>query len=531
VPQITLDKYIEQLDKAGLLVRYTDEKRVDELPCIMEDNPDQAILVEHVRDCAFPFFANGYGSRAMYALSLDCEEKQVTQETARRTGLSYPAQVVPTGPCKDVIIRGDDVDLTMFPLFQHHPRDGQAYLNDTRVVSRNPDTGLINDSIQRFMYRAPNLTNVDMRARQHGGSINAARHHELGTDMPIAVCIGGPTLDVISSMMRLPGADKWDMLGGFLGEPAQVVKCETNDLTVPVNAEIVLEGRVLTSEGEIHDEGPYGEFSGTYGGGVSRNWNVVIDCITHRKDCIYQYATISGLHPGRTDMAVWQLAIEAELFTALQRASILVQDVFCPHGACNNIGYVSVKTRNGGDGMQALAIMLGGGRQQMPKLAYVFDEDIDIHDDERVKWAQAWRYNPGTDTAILPGQNMLPLDPSIGSDEPPVHIAKIGFDCTIPVVGHVDRLAYDAAVVSEPIAQPQDPGVLTEDQVTDEMEQLIRAKPSNWPEILEHFAGQPYQLLYRAFGRLRPKLGRIVDDAPRYPYTFSDVDIVYSQKK
>jgi UbiD family decarboxylase len=531
MPQITLDKYIDKLDEAGLLVRYTDPQRVDELPRIMEDNPDKAILVEHVTDCAFPFFANGYSSRAMYALSLGCDERQVSAEIARRTGLTHPAQVVKTGPCKDVIIRGDDVDLTMFPLFHHHPRDGQAYLNDTRVVSRHPDTGLINDSIQRFMYRGPNLTNVDMRSKQHGGSINASRSHELGTDMPVAVCIGGPTLDVISSMMRLPGLDKWDMLGGFLGESAKVVKCETNDLTVPVNAEIVLEGRVLTNEGEIHDEGPYGEFTGTYGGGVARNWNVVIDCITHRKDCIYQHATISGLHPGRTDMAVWQAAIEAELFTALQRAEILVQDVFCPQAACNNIGYVSIKTRNGGDAQQALAIMLAAGRQQMPKLAYVFDDDIDIHDDERVKWAQAWRYNPGTDTAILPGENMLPLDPSIGTDEPPVHIAKIGFDCTIPIVGHVDHTMYDAAVVSEPIAQPKDPGTLTEDQLTEQMEQLIRLKPSNWKEILEHFAGQPYPVVYRAFGRLRPKLGRIVDDVPRYPYTFSEVDIVYSGKK
>ena len=87
-----------------------------------------------------------------------------------------------------------------------------------------------------------------------------------------------------------------------------------------------------------------------------------------------------------------------------------------------------------------------------PKIAYVFAEAVNISNDERVKWAIAWRYNPEKETMILPGQNMLPLDPSLGTDHPPVNIFKAGFDCTIPLVGHVDRLAYEAATVSEPLA-------------------------------------------------------------------------------
>jgi len=74
------------------------------------------------------------------------------------------------------------------------------------------------------------------------------------------------------------------------------VRCETSGLTVPANAEIVLEGRVMTTEGWIHDEGSYGEYTGTYGGGLPHNNRFVVDCITYRKDAIYQYATIGGLH-------------------------------------------------------------------------------------------------------------------------------------------------------------------------------------------------------------------------------------------
>lgn len=83
-----------------------------------------------------------------------------------------------------------------------------------------------------------------------------------------------------------------------------MVKGETSDLTVPANAEIVLEGRVITSEGLVH-ESPYGEYTGTYGGGeeiLAHNWNVAIDCITYRRDAIYQHATIAETPDGRTQV-------------------------------------------------------------------------------------------------------------------------------------------------------------------------------------------------------------------------------------
>jgi len=519
--QESLADFISTLERSGLLRRYTQEKRVDELPKLMEDNPDQAVLVERVKDCAFPFFANGYGSREMYALSLDCDPKNVGREIARRAGIHYKAELVDAAPCKDVILRGEDVDLTILPLFNHHPRDGQAYLNDTRIITRNPVTGEINDAIQRMMFRSKNMTNVDMRAWFHGGSIAGLRYHEMGKDMPIAVCIGGPTLDKIASMMRSPGAgiDGWDKLGGFLGGPAKIVKCETNDLTVPANAEIVLEGRVITSEGMIHDEGPYGEFPGTYGAGLPRNWNVIIDCVTYRKNAIYQHATIGGLHPGKTDMYAFQQAIEGELFEKLQRAGILVQDVVAPADCGGNVAYARIKVVGGGDAMQTLGVMLTGCRQYMPKIAYVFDEDVDIYDDARVKWAQSWRYNPGRGTLTVPMQNTMPLDPSLKQTKPPFSVTKIGFDCTIgPDAIQAD---YEACVVTEPVALPQSVPNLSEAQLTEEMSDFIREVPRTWQQVLERFAGQPYPLVYRTFGQLRPKLGRMANASPNFPYTFS----------
>jgi UbiD family decarboxylase len=192
MPQTSLAEWVEALDRVGLLTRLKDEKRVDELPALMDENPDTAIFVEKVKDCSFPYLANAYGVRPMYALALGCDIKRVGVEIAERSSLRQKPQVVGTAPCKDVILKGDDVDLTIFPLFHHHPHDGHAYLNDTNVVSRDPNTGLIDQGIYRFMYRSKNETNIDMRNDTYGARIHAKRYQQLGKDMPIAVVIGGP---------------------------------------------------------------------------------------------------------------------------------------------------------------------------------------------------------------------------------------------------------------------------------------------------------------------------------------------------
>jgi 3-polyprenyl-4-hydroxybenzoate decarboxylase len=129
----------------------------------------------------------------------------------------------------------------------------------------------------------------------------------------------------------------------------------------------------------------------------------------------------------------------------------------------------------------------------MPKLTYVFDDDVDIYNDECVKWAQAWRYNPEKGTMILPQQNVLPLDPSLGTDHPPVNISKVGFDCTIPLVGQVDRFAFAAATVSEPLTQPAKANVKSETDIANEMAELIRSKPRAWARFWNILQGSHIQ--------------------------------------
>lgn len=526
--QQSMTDFVRDLEQIGQLIRIKEEKRVDEIPSVMDSVHDKAVLIEHVKDCEFQFLSGGYCTRKQYAHALECSERELGPTIAELNRKRIPPELVATAPCKEMILKGDQVDLTRFPLFLYHPYDGHAFIQDANVVSRDLETGLINWGIYRFMYRSKNETNVDMRNDSHNGRIQARKYLDKGIDMPIAVVIGGPTLDKIASMFSFPGVDDWDVLGGFYGHPARVVKCETSDLTVPANAEIVIEGRMMTSEGWIYDEGPYGEYTGTYGGGLPRNCRVVVDCITCRKGGIYQYATIGGLHPGRTDLNIFNPIIEADIYSALKAAGIRVLDVYAPEGGSHNMVYARIRTCGGGDAKQTLGLMLTCSRQWFPKWAFVFDEDIDIYDDEQVKWAMSWRFNPQIDLVVIPELNILPLDPMAQTNHPPVNTAKVGIDCTVPLVGDFDRFSFVKSTVSEPLASlPTPPESLTEEELTQRMADYIREAPRMWRDILEYFKGQPYPLVYRAFGNLRPKLGRVADCRPDYPYTFADTCFVY----
>jgi 4-hydroxy-3-polyprenylbenzoate decarboxylase len=372
------------------------------------------------------------------------------------------------------------------------------------------------------MFRSKNEKSFDMTCTSHRQRLNALKAQKKGMNLPMAVVIGGPIVDKIAALTSTPNdVDDWEVLGGAYGQPANLVKCETIDLYVPANAEIVLEGELLAVEGWTHDEGPYGEFTGMYGGGLKQNPIFKVHCITHRKNAIYQHATIGGGHPWYTDNMLQLPSVEADLFYALQKAGIDVREVRAPAGGLSNIAYAKIKTIGGGDAMQALTIMLSCSRLALPKIAMVFDEDVDIWNDQAILWAMAFRYMPHRGTLVIPGGNTMTVDPSVGSDTPPISASKLGLDCTIPLVGGFDPHSFDCSTICNLGNIPSQVTALSVEDLTKDMEAFIRSKPRSWREILDNYHGQPYQSIYQAFSSLRPRLGR-ANDAPWYRYLFSD---------
>jgi 2,5-furandicarboxylate decarboxylase 1 len=525
--QKSLSDFTTAMEAAGLLVRIKDEKRVDQLPMLMEQYPTKAILVEKIAGCEFSFLANAYATHEQFAWALGCKRNEIGARIAELAKGRMKPEVVATAACKQVILKGAVVDLSRLPLFLHHDRDGHSYTNDNLVVTKDPDTGVIDWGIYRSMFRTINEKNLDMTCTTHRGRLNALKYRARGQNMPMTIVLGGPTLDKLAALAGVPPeTPDYEVLGSFYGHPAQLVKCETNDLLVPANAEIVLEGELLTTEGWVHDEGPYGEFTGMYGGGLKHNPRFVIHCMTYRKGGIYQHATIGGAHPGYTDNMVQLPAVESDLFNGLQRGGIHVLDVRCPAAGLSNIAYAQIKPQGGGDAKQALAIMLTCSKQGLPKIAMVFDDDVDIWDDNRIAQCMAFRYMPDRDTIIIPQCNTMSTDPKVSDPDKPFYASRIGMDCTIPMVGDRDRHDFDWSAAVDLGEPPANVRPMTEEALATDMTAFIQQAPRSWKEILQKYHGQPYATIYRAFSTLRHKLGR-AGNSPWFGYTFSDHDFAY----
>ena len=522
MPQQSLPDFVAAMEAAGLLVRVTEEKRVDELPRVMEDHPTTAVLVENVKDCDFQFLANAYSNQDQYAWAMGCDKSETGLKMVEAAQGRIKPTLVDTAPCKDVIYTGDDVDLTIFPMFLHHERDGQSYSDDNLLITKDPETGVPDWGFYRSMYRSKNERSFDMTCTSHQARINAAKAAAMGKDLEAALVIGGPILDKLAALKGFPpDVDDFEVLGSFYGEPAKMVKCETIDIEVPANAEIVVECVIKATEGWTHDEAPFGEFSGMYGGGLKKNPRAIVTAITHRKNPIFQYATIGCHHPWYTDNMLQLPAMEADLFGALRDSAIDVLEVRADPGGLSNIAYAKIRKQGAGDGKQAVTAMLSTSKMAIPKLAYVFDEDVDIWDDNQIKWCLAFRFDPIRDTVMVPHMNTMTVDPMIGKDDPPATISKAGYDCTIPWGDQWERSDFQRSAAFELGDPPADVTPKTEEQITDEMASLIKERPRSWKDLLEHFHGQHYRDIYRAFGNLRPKLGRVMEE-PFFPYTFSD---------
>ena len=195
--QESMSDFVAAMETAGLLVRITDEKRVDELPTLMEQHYQKAVFVERIQGSEFSFLGNAYSNHAQYAWALGCSRAEIGARTAELAKGRVKPKLVATAPCKQVILKDEQVDLTLLPLFLHHDRDGHAYTNDNLVVTKDPDTGVADWGIYRSMFRTVNEKNFDMTCTSHRARLNGLRYQARGQNMPVAIVIGGPTLDKI----------------------------------------------------------------------------------------------------------------------------------------------------------------------------------------------------------------------------------------------------------------------------------------------------------------------------------------------
>jgi len=279
--------------------------------------------------------------------------------------------------------------------------------------------------MRRLMLRGRKEAGVDLVAPSDLRAIYLAQAKR-GEPLPVAFVVGSHPIDHVAATMRI-ATNEIGLLASLRGTPLPVVKCVTNDLRVPADAEYVLEG-YFDPAGHVEAEGPYGEFLGYYGA-VKRNPVFRLTAITHRRDAVFQTATIGGLSLARTDTSqLCALRTEVTVSRALETAVRGTKAVYATpsSGGMYNVR-IALAQRYPGEARNAIAAVFGSLANV--KHVFVVDPDIDIFSDEQMDWAFATRFQADRDLVIQSGMRTLPLDPSLGGANTG---AKAGFDLTLP---------------------------------------------------------------------------------------------------
>jgi UbiD family decarboxylase len=427
-----LRRFVESLGADELEIR-TQPADLADVAAAIEGNP-RAVLFRAAGPEAQELVGNVNGSRARLARAFGVAPAELAGEIQRR--LRGKPEIVEVSradaPVQQQVLTGEDADLTTLPVHLQHGFDGAPYISASIDFVIDPRTGWTNVGIRRLMLRGRRETGVDLVSPSDLKAIYEA-NAAAGKPLPVSFVVGAHPVDHIAAMMRLP-VDELGLVAVMRDAPLPVVKCVTNDIRVPADAEYVLEG-YFDARGHVEAEGPYGEFLGYYGA-LKRNPVFHLTAITRRRDALFQTATIGGRGMSRTDTAMLT-AVRAEV-VIWQALATAVREPVAVHATASSGGSfnvrVALRQRVPGEARNAIAACFGALANV--KNVFVVDPDIDVASDEQMDWALATRFQPDRDLVVMSGLRTLPLDPSLTSGRVG---AKAGYDLTWPF-GSGERL-------------------------------------------------------------------------------------------
>ena len=324
-----------------------------------------------------------------------------------------PPVMADSGPCQEVILHGDDADLTRFPAPIWTPeKDGGPYLTPL-WVTKDPETGVRDIGIRRCQVKGPRTTGIQFSAPDRYGAVQWTKWKARGEPMPAALFSGVDPVITLVGPGRF-GMDELNVAGGIRGEPIRLVKCKTVDLEVPASAEFVAEGEITTDR--VEPEGPFGEFTGYMAG--DRECPVFhVRCITHRRDPIL-VGLISQFPPNESTVLkrhFLETGVHRHLSATLNIAGLA--DLHMPEsGGSAAALWMSIRKVYRGQVEQLMMGALAFCGMSYFKWIVVVDDDIDIRDPFMREWVMNYRVRPDKDIRILENMGALELDPS--SDEP-----------------------------------------------------------------------------------------------------------------
>ena len=401
-----------------------------------------ALLFERPRGSRVPVLINAFASMRKMEIALEVES---VDEVARRIseylemrmpegligklkmlpklaemGGFFP-RIIARGPCQEVI-RQDGFSLLDYPVLQCWPDDGGRFITLPMVFSRNPETGKRNCGMYRMQVFDERTAGMHWQTHKQGAEHYRRMAHLGARRMDVAVAIGADPATMFSAILPLPPDLDEMMIAGFLrNSPVEMVKCQTCDLEVPAQAEIVLEGYVEL--GELRTEGPFGDHTGFYS--LADEYPVFhVTCVTQRRDPVYA-TTIVG-PPPMEDFYMGK-AIE-RIFLPLMRLQLPeVRDMCMPaEGVFHNLMLVSIRKSYPGHARKVMSAIWGLGQAMFSKCIVVVDEDVDVQDVREVAWRALNNIDPERDIQFVMG----PVDSLDHASRLPNYGSKMGVDAT-----------------------------------------------------------------------------------------------------
>ena len=446
----SLADFVRRLEKAGELVRISApvsaELEITEIADrVMKApaNKNKALLFENVRGADMPVLINMFGSptRMAWALGVDDLEdlrhrlaRLIKPELPQSWGEKFrlAADLLPTlravgpkqvskGACQEVVIT-DTPRLSALPILKCWPEDGGRYITLPQVISRDPRTGRRNVGMYRLQVYDDRTLGMHWQIHK-GGAEHERVAHDIGADrIPVAVALGGDPAEIWSASAPLPpDIDEYMLAGWLRGKPVELVRCVTQPLEVPADADIVIEGYV--DPNEKRTEGPFGDHTGYYT--PPDLYPVMhVTAITHRRRPIYP-TTIVGRPPMED---YWMGKATERLFLPLLQLFLPeVLDMNMPaEGVFHNLLILKMRKRYPGHVRKVIHGVWGLGLMMLTKAIVVVDEWVDIHNLSEVAWQVLGNVDWARDVVISEG----PVDALDHASYRPNFGGKIGVDAT-----------------------------------------------------------------------------------------------------